>query len=254
MIELQNLCVGYAKTSVLEGLDLTIQKGELTAIIGTNGCGKTTLLKTILGLLPPTEGTVKLDGDPISALSRIKIAQRVAYVAQSKDTPDMTVLQLVLHGRFPYLHYPRRYSKRDMTIAKSALEALGIAHLADRRLETLSGGMRQSAYLAMALTQKTEYILLDEPTTHLDISNTLELMHLLRAFADQGKGIVAVLHDLPLAMRFADRIVLLHDGRLAACDTPTKLLEDGTLAQIFGVSLQKAPNGTDFYVESSTLR
>ena len=149
----------------------------------------------------------------------------------------MTVEQMVLHGRFPYLEYPRRYTKQDRQIVQSAMEQMGIAPFAAKPLCTLSGGMRQNAYIAMALAQSTEYILLDEPTTFLDIAHQFSLMKTLRDLADSGKGIIAVMHDLPMAFTFSDRILFLHDGLVVCCDKPEIICRQGMIEDIFGVSV-----------------
>ncbi len=237
MIELQDLCAGYGKRQILHGISLSIHSGELLSVIGPNGSGKSTLLKAIVGILPPEAGTVLLDSARANALSRTEVARKIAYLAQGKSTPDMTAEQMVLHGRFPHLHYPRRYSARDREIAAAAMEQTGISAFADRPMASLSGGMRQNAYIAMALAQDADYILLDEPTTYLDIAHQLELMKMLRRLADGGKGVAAVLHDLPLAFTFSDRVAVLADGGIAACDTPAALCESGVVKKIFGVEL-----------------
>ena len=239
MIELKSISAGYGKSLVLDGVNASLEKGKLTCIIGENGCGKSTLLKTIIGILQVTNGEITVNGDSISALGRGEIAKRIAYLAQSKSTPDMTVGQMVLHGRFPYLSYPRRYREEDRIAAKSAMEAVGISHLADKPLGELSGGMRQNAYIAMALAQDTDYILLDEPATYLDISNQLELMQILRRLADGGKGIVTVTHDLPMAFGFSDAIAVLDKGKIALCDHPDGVCDAEILKALFGVSLKR---------------
>lgn len=237
MIELQGLCAGYGKRQILHGISLSIHSGELLSVIGPNGSGKSTLLKAIVGILQPEAGEVRIDSLRANALSRTEVARKVAYLAQGKSTPDMTAEQMVLHGRFPYLHYPRRYGARDRSIAAAAMEQTGISAFADRPMASLSGGMRQNAYIAMALAQDADYILLDEPTTYLDIAHQLELMKTLRRLADGGKGVAAVLHDLPLAFTFSDRVAVLADGGIAACDTPAALCESGVVKEIFGVGL-----------------
>ena len=176
MIELKHISVGYGKQIVLNDLSAAFEKGKLTAVIGVNGCGKSTLLKTILGMVPVSNGEIAIDGRPLAEMSRKDIARSIAYLSQGKGTPDMTVEQLVLHGRFPHLSYPRRYTTQDREIALAAMEQVGITDYARKPLYTLSGGMRQNAYIAMALTQGTDHILLDEPNTFLDISHQLELM------------------------------------------------------------------------------
>lgn len=241
MIEIRNIDVCYGKQRVIECVDARVEKGELLSIIGANGCGKSTLLNAVRGALGLTGGKILVDGEDVSSMSRLHIARKIAYLPQGKGTPDMTVEQLVLHGRFPYLSYPRRYSERDRKIAADAMERVGISHLSARPLATLSGGMRQTAYIAMALAQDTDYILLDEPTTYLDISHQIALMKLLRKLCESGKGIVTVMHDLPLAFDFSDRVLALREGRVAVCATPAVACESDTVRDIFGVGIAYAP-------------
>lgn len=240
MIELKKVSAGYGSHTVLRDVSVSFEKGTLTGIIGVNGCGKSTLLKTVLGAIPIRSGSIALEGTPLEQISRKAIAQKIAYLSQGKSTPDMTVEQLVLHGRFPHLNYPRRYTQRDYDLAFAAMERTGIAEYAKTPLHALSGGMGQAAYIAMALAQGTEYILLDEPTTYLDIGHQLEIMRLLRALADSGKAVVAVMHDLPMAFTFSDRIVLLNNGQVVSNDQPQRVCKDKTLAQVFGVSVTRS--------------
>ena len=158
----------------------------------------------------------------------------------------MTVAELVLHGRFPHLQYPRRYTARDREIAQAAMERMHVAQVANRPLATLSGGMRQSAYLAMALSQDTRYILLDEPTTYLDLPHQLALMRTLCELAHEGRGVVAVMHDLGMALSFADRVCLLQGGTVALCGTPREIAAHPLTKELFGVTPVELPNGT-FY-------
>ena len=246
MIELHSVFAGYGKETVLNDLSAAIPGGALTGIIGTNGSGKSTLLKTMLGMLPH-RGCISIDGACLPDLSRQEIAKKAAYLAQGKATPDMTVEQLVLHGRFPHLHYPRQYSGKDRQIAISAMAQMGIGHLAQKPLHTLSGGMRQKAYIAMALAQGTDYILLDEPTTYLDISHQLGLMQTLRQLADGGKGIAAVMHDLPLAFTYCDHILLLADGRVLCSGTPQELCCNPLIKKVFGVEIAPAADAPRYH-------
>ena len=281
MIELKHVSAGYGQSSVLSGVTASFPAGKLTSVIGVNGSGKSTLLRAMLGILPISDGALLLDGADIRTVQRSEIAKRIAYLSQGKATPDMTVGQAVLHGRFPYLGYPVRYSEEDRrvadramermgvssladtplailsggvrqrvrlamalaretdrAIAREAMETVGILHLADQPLSALSGGMRQIAYIAMALAQKTDYILLDEPTTYLDIAHQLELMRLLKQLTGVGKGIVAVMHDLPLAFDFSDGIAVLQGGTVAAQAAPSVLCELPLIREIFGVRVR----------------
>ena len=246
MIELQNVTAGYGKHTVLRDISLTFEKGKLTSVIGVNGSGKSTLLKAILGMIPLDRGEILVDGKNLGGMPRKEIAQKIAYLSQGKSTPDMTVEQLVLHGRFPYLSYPRRYTEKDREIALSAMAQTGITDLAQQPLRTLSGGMLQTVYIAMALAQDTEYILLDEPTTYLDIAHQVELMGTLRKLSEAGKGVIAVMHDLPMAFTYSDRLVLLREGTVFGEDTPQEICRQNAVEQLFGVRLERSADGQSY--------
>ena len=241
MLELRNVAAGYGGRRVLDGVSLTVSPGEVIAVVGVNGSGKSTLLKTAAGMLPLSAGERLLEGRVLSSYTRREAAQQIAYLPQGKNTPDMTVRQMVLHGRFPYLHYPRRYTAQDHAAVRRALEEMDIAELADRPLPTLSGGLRQKAYMALALAQDTTYVLLDEPTAYLDIGAQLDLMKTLRMLANGGKGVAVVLHDLPLAFTHADRVAVLQDGRAVAFDTPQSVMQSGVVNTVFGVGIERDP-------------
>lgn len=247
MIELKHISAGYGKQIVLNDVSAAFEKGKLTAIIGVNGCGKSTLLKTILGMVSASHGEITIDGRPVEEMRRKDIAQKIAYLSQGKGTPDMTVEQLVLHGRFPHLSYPRRYTKQDREIALAAMEQVGITQYARKPLYTLSGGMRQNAYIAMALTQGTDYVLLDEPNTYLDISHQLELMKILRNLADEDKGVVAVMHDLPMAFSFSDKIILINEGKVVCDAAPQQVYAQNTVERIFGIAFERSADGSSYH-------
>lgn len=247
MLEVKGLGVCYGKKTVLENIDLSFEKGRFTSVIGVNGCGKSTLLKTIVRVIPVKSGSILIDGTDARDLKRNEIAQRISYLPQGKNTPDMTVAQMVLHGRFPYLSYPRHYSPKDRDIAYSAMERMGVADLADTPISSLSGGMRQNAYIAMALAQDTDYILLDEPTTYLDISHQLELMKILGALAKEGKGIVAVTHDLPLAFEFSDEILLISGKDTVVNGTPEEISLSPIIREKFGVRIKMIAGERKYY-------
>lgn len=251
MIKLENVCVSYGKRQVLHDVSAAFERGRVTAIIGANGCGKTTLLKTALGILPAFEGDVTVDGNALSAMSTHERAKKMAYLAQSRSLPRMTVEQLVLHGRYAHLAFPHVYSTHDKRTADAAIGRMGLTDVADRMLSELSGGMRQNAYIAMALSQSSDYILLDEPTTYLDIANRLQLMRTLRELAEEGKGVVVVLHDLILALKYADEIAVMREGRVVLQAEPQEVFSSGALRDVFGVEIRSIADGDsmDYYVK-----
>ncbi len=252
MLDIQHICAGYGKKQILKDVSASFAKGKITAIIGPNGCGKSTLLKAASGILPLSEGTVSLDGMSLAKLQRKQVSQRIAYLEQGGAIPDMTVEQLVLHGRFPYLNYPVRYTQTDKNKASEAMERVGIGEYAKAHLTTLSGGLRQSAYLAMVLCRDAEYILLDEPSTYLDIANSLRLLELFKTLKEEQKGIVVVLHDLIFALEYSDEIVVMRNGRTELCAPPREVYDLHIIRDVFGVTLQRteSENGRCYRYES----
>ena len=248
MLEIQNLTVGYGGEPVLEDISLAIPRGKVTVIAGPNGCGKSTLLKAIAGILP-AKGSLRLGGQELLTLSPRDLAQRIAYLPQNRQVPEITAKRLVLHGRFPYLSYPRRYSRGDEEIARQAMEALGIWDLADRNLAGLSGGQRQKVYIAMALAQDTPVVLLDEPNTFLDIAHQMQMMEQAKLLASQGKTVVLVLHDLAMALEHGDFLALLSRGSVLARGSAEEVYLSGKLKEAFGVEVRRirTPEGWKYY-------
>lgn len=244
MFELQRVAVGYDEKPLLQNISFAVQNGQITTLVGTNGCGKTTLLKAIARQLPLLEGKILLQGRSIQEYDRKEFARAAAFMPQVRNIPEITVRGLVSHGRFPYLGLSRQMTTKDRAAVEEAMEDTGVARWANRDLRELSGGERQRVYLAMALAQGGQTILLDEPTTYLDVAAQFELLELLRTLADQGKTVLLVLHDLAQALQYSDRVAVLSQGKLAAFDTPANLFEQKLLDGIFGVTLCRAPEGT----------
>ena len=236
-MELRQLRAGYGEHMVLDGVDLALCPGEVLALLGPNGSGKSTLIRAARGLLPLAGGQVLIDGADAAALSPRQRAQKAAYLPQTRPVPNITALRMVLHGRFPHLTYPRRFRQEDYAAAMAALDQADAACLARRPMPALSGGQRQRVYLAMALAQDAPTLFLDEPTAFLDVSHQLEVGRLAGQLARQGKAVVLVLHDLPLALSTADRLAVLKGGRLLAVDGPEALCADGILNSVFGIEL-----------------
>lgn len=239
MIEVRNLSVGYENTNVLQDINLKFQPGEITVLAGPNGCGKSTLLKSIVRIVPHSQGKILIDDVPNSQMSTKELAKKVAYLAQNKKAPDISVMKMVLHGRFAHLSYPRKYRQQDLEIAKEAICWAGLEHESEKNVSKLSGGMQQKAYLAMALAQDADTILLDEPTSYLDIAHQLRLMDLTKNLAKAGKAVVLVLHDLTQALQIADKMVILKDGKILSEGTPECIYEDKSLEEAFGVKIEK---------------
>ena len=239
MIRLDHVTAGYGGPPVLRDITLELHPGEVLTLLGPNGCGKSTLLRVTAGLQPLSQGNIFLGGVPIARLSRRQLAQQITYLPQSRSVPNITAYRMVLHGRFPYLSYPRRYRQEDHAAAQKALEQADAWDLASHSVQTLSGGQRQKIYLAMALAQDTETILMDEPTTYLDIQHQLDLMNFSQALAQEGKAVVLVLHDLCLALRFAHRAAVLDGGQLLQTGTPEELFDSGLLEQVFHTPVRR---------------
>lgn len=249
MVEVRDVWAGYGAESVLKGISAAFLPGRVSCIAGPNGCGKSTLLQTIVGLCRLQRGEILVNKTPIAQLSSRQLAQKVAYLPQSRAVPDMTAYRMVLHGRFAHLGYPRRYRPEDHAAARAALDWAGCAGLAGRPLASLSGGQRQQVYIAMALAQDAGAILMDEPTTYLDIRARFAVMELARRLAAQGRAVVLVLHDLDLALRYADELLLLQNGAPVAAGAPREVCQSGRLGEVFGVAVYEtaSPHGSQYY-------
>ncbi|MBQ8525665.1 MAG: ABC transporter ATP-binding protein [Clostridia bacterium] len=243
MLEINNLYAGYGKNVILQDVSVAIPDGKITGIIGPNGCGKSTLLKSVIGLADIHSGELLVDGKAIHSFAPAERAREIAYLPQSKNVPDMTVEQMVLHGRFAYLDYPRRYGKKDVEIARRAMEKMELEAVCHVNLSRLSGGQRQKAYIAMAIAQEAPVILMDEPTTYLDIAHQLRLCDIMRELAAMGKSVVAVLHDLPLAFSLCHSLYVMHKGSIAARGTPEEILAGDAVERVFDIEMKKINSG-----------
>lgn len=237
MIEIKNLCIEYDGKKALNDISLNFDEGRLTVLTAPNGGGKSTLLKAAAGLQEMKSGSIRIDGREIGDWSRTELARRVAYMSQNRNTPNIQAKKMVLHGRFPYLSYPRKYRKEDYEAAAEALRQTDAEELANRFVPELSGGQRQRIYLAMTLAQGTDTIFLDEPLNFLDVKHQTELLKLARRLADEGKTVVLVIHDIRLALQEADTIAVLQDGKLIASGTPEEVYASGTIQKVFEVDI-----------------
>ncbi|RKM91694.1 ABC transporter ATP-binding protein [Streptomyces xinghaiensis] len=237
-IHVEGVHFGYPARPVLRGVDMTVRPGELTALIGLNGCGKSTLLRLAAGLLRPDRGRVLLGGDDLARLSRRATARRVALLHQSAPSvPGMTVRHLVRQGRYAARGPLGMLREGDDPVVHRALRDVGVEQWADRDVVALSGGERQRVRLAMALAQDTRVLLLDEPTTYLDLHHQLDVLRtVVRLRGERGLTVVMVVHDLAHAARFAERIVALRDGRVVADGTPKEVVTPGLLADVLRVA------------------
>lgn len=233
----RNVDIGYGQRLVAEKLYLQIPERRFTALIGPNGSGKSTILRSFAALLKPAGGSVLLDGHDLTSLSTREIARKVGVLLQGPIAPEgLTVRDLVRQGRYPHRSLFSHWTSADQEACDEALMLTGTTDLSDRALDSLSGGQRQRAWIAMTLAQRGEAILLDEPTTYLDLEHQIELMKLItRLVENQAKTVVAVLHDINQAARYAEHIVVLKDGHIAAAGSPDAVISTAVIADVFNV-------------------
>ncbi|CAH0231005.1 ABC transporter ATP-binding protein [Plantibacter cousiniae (nom. nud.)] len=243
-LEARGVSLAYDQTVVFEGLDLRIETGEVTTLIGANGCGKSTLLKAFGRLLTPTAGTVELDGRGVRSIPTREVARRLAILPQKPLTPSATTVRdLVSRGRHPHQSLLKPWTPADTIAVDEALAATGLETLADRDTASLSGGQLQRAWIALVLAQRAPTILLDEPTTFLDLSHQLDVLRLVRSInRERGATVVMVLHDLTLAGRYSDRLVVVGDGRVIADGTPWEVLTPAVLREAFDLDAIVIPD------------
>ncbi|WP_157843094.1 ABC transporter ATP-binding protein [Bacillus sp. FJAT-44742] len=233
----QHVEVSYSDQKIIDDMNIEIPSGIVTSIIGPNGCGKSTILKAMSRILTPKKGTVYLNGKSIHQMKTKEVAKEMAILAQTPDIPqNLTVTQLVSFGRHPHRKGTGRLSKIDKEAVTKALEDTGMIEFRDRSLDALSGGQRQRAWIAMALAQETEVLLLDEPTTYLDMAHQLEVLELMQKLNEKKKcTIVMVLHDLNLAARFSDHLIAMKAGAVQHVGPPSEVMSKNVLRRVFGV-------------------
>ncbi|WP_240377343.1 ABC transporter ATP-binding protein [Bacillus piscicola] len=234
-LETNSLTLGYGNTKIIDDLNLEIPTGEITVFVGANGCGKSTLLRSLARLLKPQAGDIFLEGDAVKELSTKEVAKRLAILPQGPTAPEgLTVLQLVKQGRYPHQSWLKQWSREDEKIVKEALSATQMQGLEERSVDSLSGGQRQRAWIAMTLAQKTGTILLDEPTTYLDMAHQVEILDLLFELNEkESRTIVMVLHDLNLACRYAHHIVAVRDKKVYAQGRPEDVITTDMVKDVF---------------------
>ncbi len=231
-----SVTVGYDRTTITTELSVGIPEGSFTAIIGPNGCGKSTLLRTFARVLKPTGGEVLLDGEAIRTIPTKQLARRIGLLPQSSFAPDgIRVADLVARGRSPYQSLIQQWRPSDEAAVAEALAATRLEEMSGRLVDELSGGQRQRVWIAMLLAQQTPLMLLDEPTTFLDIAHQYELMELLRGLHDQGKTVVTVLHDLNQAARYASHVIVMNQGAVTAAGSPADVITSALIEEVFGM-------------------
>ena len=252
MIEINDLSLSYGRENVLSDISLKLENSKVISLLGLNGSGKSTLVRGIAGIKASDKGKILIDGTDIHSLNGKERAKRISYLAQNNANTDIGTAEMVLHGRYPHLGPFGRYSDEDFKIRDLAIERMGLSAVRDKKIRELSGGMRQSAYIAMALASGTDHIMLDEPTAYLDVSNQMRLMAILAELADEGKCVLAVMHDIPLAMSFSDEIIILDSGKLIFFGTPETAYESGIIEKTFGAVLRYDTDTKNYFYKYST--
>jgi ABC-type cobalamin/Fe3+-siderophores transport system ATPase subunit len=239
MIKLNNITSGYNKVKIIKNINIAFEEGSITSIVGKNGCGKTTLLKTAANLLKPFSGEITIMSEDILSIPNKELAKKVSFLPQLRTVPNITVYNLVMHGRYPYLGFSRTPQKKDKEIVEKAIENMHLKDYTNKNILELSGGQRQKVYIAMVLAQDTDIIFLDEPTTYLDINHQLEILEMVKKLKKMGKAVVMVLHDLSSALSYSDKICLMEKGQIAIYDTPQVVFNSKEIDRIFKVSSEQ---------------
>ena len=238
MIKLKNVFSGYNGVTKLDNISLYIPDNRFVAVIGVNGSGKSTLLRTLANLLS-FDGNIEYDNQKLVKMERNIRAKHISFLPQARDAPNITVQALIEHGRHPYLGFTKKMNSTDYLLVNQVAEQMGVQALLHRFVNTLSGGERQRVYLAMLLAQDCKYVLLDEPTTYLDINAQIEVMNLIRFMHELGKTVIVAMHDLQQAFTYAQDICILNTGKLVCYNTPDSIETKDAISSIYGLSIKK---------------
>ncbi|MDR1642191.1 MAG: ABC transporter ATP-binding protein [Clostridiales bacterium] len=244
VLAVREASVGYGGSPVVKGVDFCIPSGQISVLIGANACGKSTLLKAMARLLKPTSGEITLNGTRIDKISTKALARQLGLLPQTPIAPEgITVSELVGRGRFPHRSFLRGFTKEDYTAVAESMDSMKVSDLADRSVDELSGGQRQRVWIAMALAQRTDILLLDEPTTYLDVAHQIEILDMLTQLnRSRGTTIVMVLHEVNLAARYADHLFAMRDGKLAASGSPEKIFTESLVKDVFSLESVVSPD------------
>lgn len=248
MLEFSHVSVSCGRTPILEDISVSFPAGQITTLIGPNGCGKTTLLQCLNGVSKVTAGSIRLNGKDYLKLPPKERARELAFLPQVRTIiPTLPTKTLVEHGRFPHLGFSRKKSKKDVEIVERAMAFTHVTEYADCYVDTLSGGIRQRVFFAMVLAQDCDYIVLDEPTTYLDISGQREFLEMVCTLKEQGKTVILILHDISQALRISDRMLVMNDRKIAAVGTPEECLASHVIEDVFRTQIRTFTDGEGTY-------
>lgn len=251
-ISISNISFSYNGTPTLSDIDFDIEKGDLVALVGPNGSGKSTLIKCMNGILKPYQGAILINEKTLSDYTPGELAQEMAYIPQNENrNASMNVFDMVLLGRKPYINW--KPSEHDLKITAEIIEALHIGHLSMRPFNKLSGGQQQTVYIARALAQEPDTLLLDEPTSNLDMQHQLEVLELLKSFTQKGLTVIIALHDINLAARYANKMMMIKSGRVFAAGT-TEIISEKNIENLFGIKVKVIKDNGDLFVIPKGLK
>jgi iron complex transport system ATP-binding protein len=246
MLEYRNVSLSVSGEEIIKKANVTFKNGKLTAIIGPNGCGKTTLVQALNGVSKVTGGEILLEGQDYLALKPKERARNLSFLPQVHNViPSISVKTLVSHGRFPYLGFSRSMGSEDRKIVNEAMGKAEVADLSGKGVDTLSGGIRQRAFIAMQLAQNCGFLVADEPTTYLDIPSQRKILDIYSALRDEGKGAILVLHDIAKALEIADEVIVMKDRQIIKTGSPEEIINSGVINEVFGVSVKRLKDEND---------
>ncbi len=256
MLKYENVDISVSGEKILEGINIIFKKGKLTTVIGPNGCGKTTLVQVLNGSSKVTNGEIFLDEEDYLSIKQKERAKRLSFLPQVRTViPAIKTSTLVSHGRFPYIGFSRMSTPEDKRVVRESMKKASVDEYADQNVDTLSGGVRQRAFVAMQLAQDCDYVVADEPTTYLDLPGTKKVLDIYSTLRDEGKTVILVLHDIVKALEISDEIIVMNDRKIVYTGTPTNLLDSGIIEDVFDTKIKKLEDeGRTYYVVDNGIK